>query len=303
MRFDSNNLVLSTIMWAIARVEFEGMCNFRPTDEIAAHLQVLPELAELCGGEGAVSALRDASSPKDKRAALRVIFAALMSASSDAVASALEVIFAARKTAAVRSEADELFMRLVGYYPGDVGCFAAYLLNFISIKPGQAFFMAANEPHAYLKGQCVEIMACSDNVVRAGLTPKFKDVSTLVDMLTYNDGPPTIMEGDRIDDFSVSYTPPAEEFQLTKLVVPPGSTYVAAPAKGPVMIMVLGGTGWVALKQGKDEKNLDTRFPLSAGSVYFVADSKSFVVQADKAIVDQSPSPDLFLFKASVHQE
>lgn len=28
-------------------------------------------------------------------------------------------------------------------------------------------------------------MACSDNVVRAGLTPKFKDVDTLVSMLTY----------------------------------------------------------------------------------------------------------------------
>ena len=32
---------------------------------------------------------------------------------------------------------------------------------------------------------CVECMACSDNVVRAGLTPKFKDKQTLCDMLTY----------------------------------------------------------------------------------------------------------------------
>jgi mannose-6-phosphate isomerase class I len=34
-------------------------------------------------------------------------------------------------------------------------------------------------------GDCVEIMALSDNVVRAGLTPKFKDVRTLCDMLHY----------------------------------------------------------------------------------------------------------------------
>jgi hypothetical protein len=41
--------------------------------------------------------------------------------------------------------------------------------------------------HAHLRvaGDCVECMACSDNVVRAGLTPKFKDVPTLCDMLTY----------------------------------------------------------------------------------------------------------------------
>ena len=47
-------------------------------------------------------------------------------------------------------------------------------------------FLAANEPHAYLDGNCVECMACSDNVVRAGLTPKFKDVNQLCDMLTYS---------------------------------------------------------------------------------------------------------------------
>ena len=40
--------------------------------------------------------------------------------------------------------------------------------------------MAANEPHAYVAGEIIECMACSDNVVRAGLTPKFKDVPNLV---------------------------------------------------------------------------------------------------------------------------
>ncbi len=42
-------------------------------------------------------------------------------------------------------------------------------------------------PHAYLKGNCVECMAMSDNVVRAGLTPKFKDVDLLLRMLVYRD--------------------------------------------------------------------------------------------------------------------
>lgn len=48
--------------------------------------------------------------------------------------------------------------------------------------------LAANEPHAYLKGDCIECMATSDNVVWAGLTPKFKDAETLINMLTYNIG-------------------------------------------------------------------------------------------------------------------
>lgn len=72
-----------------------------------------------------------------------------------------------------------------GRYPGDVGVVAPYLLNTIVLKPGDAIFLAANEPHAYLSGDCVEVMACSDNVVRAGLTPKLRDVPTLCGMLSY----------------------------------------------------------------------------------------------------------------------
>jgi mannose-6-phosphate isomerase class I len=45
------------------------------------------------------------------------------------------------------------------------------------------------------RGDCVECMACSDNVVRAGLTPKLKDVETLVQMLTFNPQQPHIHSG------------------------------------------------------------------------------------------------------------
>jgi len=57
-------------------------------------------------------------------------------------------------------------------YPLDVGVLCAYILNYITLAPGQCIYLAANEPHAYLSGECVECMATSDNVVRAGLTPK-----------------------------------------------------------------------------------------------------------------------------------
>jgi mannose-6-phosphate isomerase len=80
---------------------------------------------------------------------------------------------------------EELFMRLAGEYADDVGCFVVFLLNCFSLKKGEAIYLAANVPHAYLFGDGVECMACSDNVVRAGLTPKFKDVETLCSMLDY----------------------------------------------------------------------------------------------------------------------
>jgi mannose-6-phosphate isomerase len=66
-----------------------------------------------------------------------------------------------------------------------VGVLLPALLNTLDLAPGQCFFMGPNEPHAYISGDCVEIMALSDNVVRSGLTPKFKDVATLCSMLHY----------------------------------------------------------------------------------------------------------------------
>lgn len=78
-----------------------------------------------------------------------------------------------------------LVLRLEKQYPDDVGVIAAFFLNYVKLNPGEALYLGANEPHAYISGECIECMATSDNVVRAGLTPKFRDVQTLCAMLTY----------------------------------------------------------------------------------------------------------------------
>ena len=61
-------------------------------------------------------------------------------------------------------------------------------MNHVRLEPGEAMFLGPNLIHAYLSGDCVECMACSDNVVRAGLTPKLIDVPTLCSMLEYRYG-------------------------------------------------------------------------------------------------------------------
>lgn len=50
-----------------------------------------------------------------------------------------------------RSNGD-LLQRLHSQYPGDIGCFSIYFLNRIVLQPGEAMFLGANEPHAYLSG-------------------------------------------------------------------------------------------------------------------------------------------------------
>ena len=46
----------------------------------------------------------------------------------------------------------DLLVTLNNHFPGDVGILCIFLLNIVSLEPGQAIFLQANEPHAYLCG-------------------------------------------------------------------------------------------------------------------------------------------------------
>jgi mannose-6-phosphate isomerase len=50
----------------------------------------------------------------------------------------------------------ELVNRLHAAYPHDIGLFAPYFLNYFTLSPGHAVFLAPNEPHAYLFGGKIE---------------------------------------------------------------------------------------------------------------------------------------------------
>ncbi|KAL6191779.1 hypothetical protein ACLB2K_038168 [Fragaria x ananassa] len=102
-----------------------------------------------------------------------------------------------RLTTSVRqlTEKEQLVLQLEKQYPNDVGVISAFFLNYVKLNPGEALCLGANEPHAYKSGDCIECMATSDNVVRAGLTPKHRDIESLCSMLTYRQGLPEILPG------------------------------------------------------------------------------------------------------------
>lgn len=183
---------------AIAVTPFEALCGFRSLDEIVAQLDATPELALALGGP-VCDQLRAACAVSDaaERAALAAALRQLMHVPDDRIAALLLQLVARLNGSTTASDARAaLLLRLHAAYPGDVGVFCSLLLNYITLQPGEGVFLGANEPHAYLFGDCVECMACSDNVVRAGLTPKFKDKDTLVDMLTYSRGPVRVLAGE-----------------------------------------------------------------------------------------------------------
>merc|ERR1712045_729336 len=120
---------------------------------------------------------------------------------------------------------------------GDAGIFAPIIFNYMRLKKGEAFFIGANEPHAYICGEILECMACSDNVVRAGLTPKIKDVDTLVDMLTYKCTTPTITRGEQVDPCTLLFVPPVEDFAIEIVEIPAGSRYILKQVRSPSVIL------------------------------------------------------------------
>lgn len=87
--------------------------------------------------------------------------------------------------------------------------------------------------NAFFIAEIVECMACSDNVVRAGLTIKHRDKDTLCQMLTYRTGTP---EDNKFSPrlhpslpYVEIYDPPTPEFTVARIVVPGGSKEFAVP--------------------------------------------------------------------------
>lgn len=119
--------------------------------------------------------------------ALRAFFKSFIYTDIESVAVQLKHLRARLQTRSrdTLTTVEALVLRLNDEYSDDIGCFCPFILNYITLQPGEAVFLGANEPHAYLSGDCIECMACSDNVVRAGLTPKYIDKVTLHQMLTY----------------------------------------------------------------------------------------------------------------------
>ncbi|WP_052337152.1 mannose-6-phosphate isomerase, class I [Nocardioides alkalitolerans] len=74
-------------------------------------------------------------------------------------------------------------VEIAEYFPEDVGVIISLMLNRMTLQPGEAAYLGAGIIHAHLKGLCLEVMASSDNVLRAGLTTKHIDSEGLVTCL------------------------------------------------------------------------------------------------------------------------
>ena len=151
-----------------ALTPFLAMNAFREFSEIVSLLQ------PVAGAHTAIAHFLQ--QPDEDR--LKQLFASLLALEGEEKSRALAILKSAIDTQ--EGEPWQTIRLISEFYPDDSGLFSPLLLNVVKLNPGEAMFLFAETPHAYLQGVALEVMANSDNVLRAGLTPKYIDIPELV---------------------------------------------------------------------------------------------------------------------------
>lgn len=99
----------------------------------------------------------------------------------------------------------------------DPGLLLMLLMELLEVAPGEAIFQPARLPHAYLHGCNLELMANSDNVLRAGLTGKHVDSQALLEVVDITVRPPLRIQQLQLEAGCTSYPLPSAEFHLFHL--------------------------------------------------------------------------------------
>ncbi|HBZ15691.1 mannose-6-phosphate isomerase [Pantoea sp. NPDC088449] len=184
-----------------ALTSFQAMNGFRELHEIVSLLEPVagahPQIAHF---------LENAN-----EANLAKLFATLLSLQDEAKSRAIGVLKSALN--AREGEPWQTIKAIAVDYPDDSGLFSPLLLNVITLQPGEAMFLFAETPHAYLKGVALEVMANSDNVLRAGLTPKFIDIPELLANLKFQAKPAaTLLTQPQRDGDTLNFPIPVDDF-------------------------------------------------------------------------------------------
>jgi mannose-6-phosphate isomerase len=233
----------------VAVEELSAIFGFRPAAEAARLLGSLgtPQAAALSADLSAALAAGEGDEP-----ALRAAFRRLVTWPADdvpalvaAAAAAVSAVSASGRPAEAPgdplvAEARRWVGRLAELHPRDPLVLAPLLLGLIRLAPGEAVFVPAGVPHAYLSGTGVEILAASDNVVRAGLTTKRIDVAELLTIVDSRPGAEPLTSAADLGGGEVAWQPPVPDFRLTRVRVS-GTSRPAPEVDGPQILLCLRG--------------------------------------------------------------
>ncbi|WP_184080295.1 mannose-6-phosphate isomerase, class I [Nocardiopsis mwathae] len=256
----------------LALEPFEALCGFRDPADARADLDGLT--SELAG------ALRVDLSAPDPHRALRAALTRVLTlpcADRERLVGGFIAECEERAAAGIATGRHSgTVIELARRYPGDPGAVAALLLNRITLRPGEALFLPAGNVHAYLRGTAVEVMASSDNVLRAGLTGKHVDVPELLEVVDFSVLPVPYSPALSTDGHT-EFRPGVGEFALA--VLGPGRIDSRLPGGVPAIVLALDGSAELHTPHG-------TRLTLDRGeSVFVPADTGGITVRGSGHLV------------------
>jgi mannose-6-phosphate isomerase len=187
---------------------FDSLIGFRPTAEI---LRVLGPLDTPLSQRLADDLRAD---PGFAGIVRRVEW--LLSAGIDA-GEVHQIVGACRALAALGMDIKRAYRTVVEvaeHHPDDIGVVISLMLNRMTLQPGEAAYLETGVMHAHLSGLCLEVMATSDNVLRAGLTSKHVDPSGLVACLDIGMARVARVTPDFVDSDTEVFSPADVEFAL-----------------------------------------------------------------------------------------
>lgn len=241
----------------MALTEFWLLHGFKSKEDIRNTLASVPEFRVLL----------------DQLTEVKAFYTYLMTLEEDEKIKLLHPLHERLKTIEITDESLPDYWAKIAFedYGMDIGIFSIYLFNLVLLKPGEGIYQEAGIPHAYLRGKNVEIMANSDNVFRAGLTPKHMDIPLLLSHLDFSPVVPNIIKAEKVDN-ELIYKSPATEFELHEILIPEGKNWESQIQKEACCIVL---EGKAHISAGSDN------FVLDKGSCFFVTTGVFVKITAD----------------------
>ncbi|GAA1486911.1 mannose-6-phosphate isomerase, class I [Brachybacterium fresconis] len=225
----------------IALTRFTALCGFRTPRRAAVILEGLgTDLTDRLH-----RLLVDNPTAHGMRAAFRTLVSTSMRPTAQAVGEVVEACRARTRAGTSPSPRIDRFVSLLAEdHPGDPGVVAALLLNPVTLDAGEAMYVPAGALHAYIHGMGLEVMAASDNVLRAGLTPKKVDADEVLQCVSVTAAPPLRVAPERQSATSIAYYAPVDDFELALTELPGTAESGESMASGaPEATGASGATG------------------------------------------------------------
>jgi mannose-6-phosphate isomerase len=220
----------------IALTPFEGLCGFRPVEETLRFLDDLnvPLL------HFAATLLRQAPTAVGLRSVVEKLFTLSDEEQTELIS---QIVAQAIIYRGPQGALSDWIPSLAKMYPNDIGVALAVLLNHVTLVPGQALFLKAGNLHAYLSGMGVEVMANSDNVLRAGFTEKHIDIPELLSITDFSPLPDplfTPLVEHAAGAVVTQFHPPVRDFAVDRIDLD-GTAAFTTKSSGPSILLCTSG--------------------------------------------------------------